>query len=66
MFRIRSSIAGFSSGFYMGRLSNGNVRLLGKHIHDGCIYEVGMFDPMSISVSTEKAVLRHYKRERKS
>ena len=40
--------------FYMGRLSNGNVRLLGKHIHDGCIYEVVMFDPMSISVSTEK------------
>ncbi len=54
IFRIRSSIAGFSSGFYMGRLSNGNVRLLGKHIHDGCIYEVVMFDPMSISVSTEK------------
>ena len=40
--------------FYMGRFSNGNVRLLGKHIHDGCIYEVVMFDPMSISVSTEK------------
>ena len=40
--------------FYMGRLTNGNVRLLGKHIHDGCIYEVVMFDPMSISVSTEK------------
>lgn len=40
--------------FYMGRLSNGNVRLLGKHIHDGCIYEVVMFDPMSISVSAEK------------
>ena len=40
--------------FYMDRLSNGNVRLLGKHIHDGCIYEVVMFDPMSISVSTEK------------
>ena len=40
--------------FYMGRLSNGNVRLLGKHIHDGGIYEVVMFDPMSISVSAEK------------
>lgn len=40
--------------FYMGRLSNGNVRFLGKHIHDGCIYEVVMFDPMSISVSAEK------------
>ena len=40
--------------FYMGRLTNGNVRLLGKHIHDGCIYEVVMFDPMSISVSAEK------------
>lgn len=40
--------------FYMGRLTNGNVRLLGKHIHDGCIYEVIMFDPMSISVSVEK------------
>lgn len=40
--------------FYMGRLTNGNVRLLGKHIHDGCVYEVVMFDPISISVSAEK------------
>lgn len=40
--------------FYMNRMSNGNVRLLGKHIHNGGIYEVIIFDPMSISVSAEK------------
>lgn len=40
--------------FYMDRLDNGNVRLLGKHIHNGCVYEVILFNPMSISVSNEK------------
>lgn len=45
---------GLFKWFYMGRLANGNVRLLGKHIHDCGIYEVILFDPMSISVSTEK------------
>lgn len=40
--------------FYMDRLESGHIRFLGKHIQDGGIYEVLMFNPMSISVSCEK------------
>lgn len=40
--------------FYMSRLENGNVRLLGKHTQNGGIYEVQLFNPMSISISNEK------------
>lgn len=40
--------------FYMDRLENGYVRMLGKHIYDCGIYEVVMFNPMSISISNEK------------
>jgi len=40
--------------FYMGRLEDGNVRLLGKHTQDGGIYEVKISNPMSISVSNDK------------
>lgn len=45
---------GLYKWFYMDRLSDGNVRLLGKHTRDGGIYEVLMFNPMAISVSNEK------------
>ena len=45
---------GLYKWFYMDRLSDGNVRLLGKHTQDGGIYEVLMFNPMAISVSNEK------------
>lgn len=40
--------------FYMDRLENGNLRLLGKNTVDCGIYEIIMFDPMSLSVSSEK------------
>lgn len=40
--------------FYMDRLSDGNVRLLGKNTQDCGIYEVIIFNPLSISVSGEK------------
>lgn len=45
---------GLYKWFYMDRLSDGNIRLLGKHTRDGGIYEVLMFNPMAISVSNEK------------
>ena len=45
---------GLYKWFYMDRLSDGNVRLLGKQTRDGGIYEVLMFNPMAISVSNEK------------
>lgn len=45
---------GLYKWFYMDRLSDGNVRMLGKHTRDGGIYEVLMFNPMAISVSNEK------------
>lgn len=45
---------GLYKWFYMGRLSDGNIRLLGKHTKNGGIYEVLMFNPMAISVSNEK------------
>ena len=40
--------------FYMDKLENGNVRLLGKNRYDCGIYEVVIFDPTSISVSEKK------------
>lgn len=40
--------------FYMDRLTDGNVRLLGKNTQDCGIYEVIIFNPLSISVSSEK------------
>lgn len=40
--------------FYMDKLENGNVRLLGKNRYDCGIYEVIFFDPTSISVSEKK------------
>lgn len=40
--------------FYMDKLDNGNVRLLGKNRYDCGIYEVIFFDPTSISVSDKK------------
>ena len=45
---------GLYKWFYMDRLSDGNVRLLGKQTRDGGIYEVVLFNPMAISVSNEK------------
>ena len=45
---------GLYKWFYMDRLSDGNVRLLGKQTRDGGIYEVLMFNLMAISVSNEK------------
>ena len=45
---------GLYKWFYMDRLSDGNIRLLGKHTNNGGIYEVLMFNPMAISVSNEK------------
>ena len=45
---------GLYKWFYMDRLSDGNVRMLGKHTRDGGVYEVLMFNPMAISVSNEK------------
>lgn len=45
---------GLYKWFYMDRLSDGNVRLLGKQTRDGGIYEVLMFNPMAISISNEK------------
>lgn len=40
--------------FYMDKLENGNVRLLGKNRYDCGIYEIIFFDPTSISVSEKK------------
>lgn len=40
--------------FYMDKLDNGNVRLLGKNRYDCGIYEVVFFNPASISVSEKK------------
>ncbi len=40
--------------FYMDKLENGNVRLLGKNRYNCGIYEVIFFDPTSISVSEKK------------
>lgn len=40
--------------FYMDKLENGNVRLLGKNRYDCGIYEVVFFNPTSISVSEKK------------
>lgn len=40
--------------FYMGRMENGNVRLLGKNINDCAIYEVQLCNPTSLSVSPNK------------
>ena len=45
---------GLYKWFYMDRLSDGNIRMLGKHTNNGGIYEVLMFNPMAISVSNEK------------
>ncbi len=40
--------------FYMDRLANGNIRVLGKHTSNGAIYEVIIFNPFAISLSSEK------------
>lgn len=40
--------------FYVDRLENGNIRLLGKLATDCAIYELQIYDPNAISIRTDK------------
>lgn len=40
--------------FYMSRLDNGNIRLLGKNTSDCAIYEVQIYNPTAISIRQDK------------
>ena len=40
--------------FYVDRLENGNIRLLGKYMEDCGIYEVQIYNPNAISIRTDK------------